>query len=373
MVKMQHDELDPEAGAQSAGNAGYSSGGGVQTAYLTNESAASASAETESDEQTEASATPSEENAEPTAAGLVPTFLHEIARTMQATADRERERIAADIAESLDTHVETVRSRASTEVVELKRLAEEDVDRIHQWSAAENDRLRRETESRIGARRQDLERHLRQHDALVEREIARAKEAVEEYQAELSRFVGRLASEQEPTEIARLASLLPEPPHVEEIASAARAAAIAQLTSPEAPEDASAAPAAPTEGGLVGVMSPNFLSRPSEPKAQESLPALQSAPAPESSPAPESAPPPESLSALERPQAEMGAITSEDEADEPVDQEQQGGILGAWNTADLVIRLVSVVVIVAIIATLAWLVLTGQVLAASIASLALAI
>ena len=83
-------------------------------------------------------------------------------------------------------------------------------------------------------RREDLERHLRQHDTLVEREISGASEAIEEYQAELDRFVGRLAGEREPTEIARLASLLPEPPRVEEIASAARAEAIAQLSRSEA-------------------------------------------------------------------------------------------------------------------------------------------
>ena len=183
---------------------------------------------------------------------------------MQAAADREREQIAAEMADSLSAHVEKVRSRASTEAEELKRLAEEDVIHIREWSAAEAERLRQETDSRIGARRESLDRDLHQHDTLVEREISQAGVAVEEYRGELDRFVGRLASEREPTEIARLASLLPEPPSVEEIASAARADAIARLARSEAPTDSTAA-----GHDLLGVMDPSVISRTAGPKAQE--------------------------------------------------------------------------------------------------------
>jgi hypothetical protein len=246
---------------------------------------------------------------------------------MQEAVDRERGRIASEAADSLEAHVQKVRIRASIEAEELRRLAEEDVGHIHEWSAAESERLRRETETRIGARREDLERHLRQHDALVEREISGASQAVEEYQAELDRFVGRLAGEQEPTEIAQLASLLPEPPRVEEIASAARADAIAELSRSEAADDQASAGT-----DLVGVMDPGVVSQPASPTAQESAPDQI---------------------------ANVGA------ADEQVDGARRGRILGAQPRAELVVRLVVVVGLVALVAVLVFLVVNGQVGASS--------
>ena len=299
---MQHETVSRSGdSAESAEAPGSSPGGGDETAYPTDEAGTAE-------------------------AGLVPTFLHEIARTMQATADRERERIAADMADSLGAHVEMVRFRASTEAEELRRLAEADVEHIHEWSAAEVERVRRETELRISVRREDLERHLRQHDALVEREIAQATEAVEEYQNELGRFVGRLASEQEPTEIARLASLLPEPPSVEEIASAARADAIAQLAASEAASEM----ASTTErgSGLVGVMDPSGVSQPAGPLAQTSE------------------------------NAEADTVVSED-------NDGRQGPQALSTTTNFVVRMLPLVVIAVIIAILALLVITGQIHAAS--------
>jgi hypothetical protein len=299
---MQHETDSPSGdSAESAEATGNSPGGGVKTADPTDEVGTAE-------------------------AGLVPTFLHEIARTMLATADRERERIATDMADSLGAHVEMVRSRASTEAEELKRLAEADVDHIHEWSAAEVERVRRETELRITARREDLERHLRQHDALVEREIARATETVEEYQNELGRFVGRLASEQEPTEIARLAGLLPEPPSVEEIASAARADAIAKFAASEAASESTST----TEPGsaLVGVMDPSGVSQPAGPMAQT------------------------------RVLAETDTVVSEDD-----DGSQEPQALST--RTNLVVRALPLVLVAVIVAILALLVITGQIHAAS--------
>ena len=340
---MQH-ETKPDSGAESAETTEHSPSGRVETMDLLDEPAGSVSPAAESGEQPEASSDDGG-GAEPVDAGTVPAFLHEIARQMQAAVDRERGRIAADAVNSLDAHVQKVRMRASIEAEELKRLAEEDVGHINEWSAAEAERLRRETENRIDARREDLERHLRQHDALVEREISGASEAIEEYQAELDRFVSRLAGEREPTEIAQLASQLPEPPRVEEIASAARAEAIAQLSRSEAGDAA-----APTGLDLVGVMDPSVISPASEPKAQEAAPAEEAAPAKEAAPAEEAAP------------AQTVEVTP---AGEAVDHDRQRRILGARSNVDLAIRLVVVIVLVALVVVAVVLVVNGQISLAS--------
>jgi hypothetical protein len=313
---MQHETIS-HAGdsAVSAGANGDSPGGGVKAAYLTDETGTAD-------------------------AGLVPTFLQEIARTMQATADRERDRIAADIADRLKALVETVRFRASTEAAELRRLAEADIDQIHEWSAGQVDRVRRETEMRVNARREDLDQHLRQQDAVVEREIARATEAVEAYQNELGRFVGRLVSQQEPTEIARLASQLPEPPPVEVIASEARADALAQLSNSQA--GAVAASTTERDSGLIGVMDPSGVSPPAEQAA---------------------------VQASEAGQTE--AVDSAPVASAPVAWDESDDILepqAATKTDDVDLRLHVVLAVAVIIAIVLLLVVTGQIHAASSSS-----
>jgi hypothetical protein len=315
-----HDETQhSQPGAGSAGTADRSSGGSVTTADLTDETFGSRSLAGAGG----SSSSSGDGRADPAETGVVPTFLHVIARQMQAAAEGERERIAADAAKSLEAHIQKVRTRASKEAEELRRLAEEDVVQIHAWSADESERLRLETESRIGARQDDLERHLRQHDALVEREIAGASEAVEAYRTELDRFVGRLAVEREPTDIAQLASQLPEPPSVEEVASAARAEAMAQLSSSEGADDVASASLDP-----VGVMDPGVINQTADPRPQQDTPAL---------------------------------VASSSSEDERVDQDP-GRPLGARSSVDLLIRVVVVVVLVALIATLAFLLVTGQVI-----------
>jgi hypothetical protein len=328
---MQHETKRSLSGAESAETADHSTGATVETPDLPDETVGSGSPVAASDEQPAASL--GEDRAEPPEAGAVPTFLHEIARQMQVAVDRERARMAADTANSLEEHVRKVRVRAAAEAEELRRLAEEDVGRIHEWSAAEGERLRLETEGRISARREDLERHLRLHDDLIEREISGTSEAVEEYQTQLDRFVDRLAGEREPTEIAQLASQLPEPPRVEEIASTARAAAIAQISRMEAADEPAAA------GGLVGVMEPSLTSQPTSPTAQESVPAQKSVPAH-----------PTEVSPTE---------------DEHADEEPKRRFLGARNNVDLVIRLVVIIAFAALLATVVLLVVTGQVNASS--------
>ena len=335
---MQH-ETKPDSGAESAETADRLPGVSVETVDPLDETAGSVSADVASDEQADGPSPLDGDGTEPADAGTVPTFLHEIARQMQAAVDRERGRIAAETSNSLEAHVQKVRMRAAMEAEELKRLAEEDVGHINEWSAAEAERLRRETESRIDARREDLERHLRQHEDLVEREISGASAAIEEYQAELDRFVGRLAGEQEPTEIAQLARQLPEPPRVEEIASAARAEAIAQLSRSETGDAA-----AQQDLGLVGVMDPSIISQAATTTAQEDAP-------------PQAEVPPQ-----EDALAQSVEVTPEAAS---VDAEGQRRILGARNNVDLAIRVVVVIALVALVAAVVLLVLTGQVSASS--------
>ncbi len=168
-------------------------------------------------------------------------FREELARAMQAAADRERQRIEMSVDEEATAHVEKVRSRASAEAGELKRLAEQDVAGIRAWAKSEIERIRSEADIQIGSRRERLEQHLVAHATIIDGEIDRVSEAVEGYRHELDVFFARLGSERDPSEIARLADTVPEAPDFEVIRAVARADAVNRLSALEAAADEAAA------------------------------------------------------------------------------------------------------------------------------------
>jgi hypothetical protein len=199
-------------------------------------------------------------------------FRDELARAMQAAAQRERLRIEGRIDDDANSHVGKVRVRASVEADELKRLAEDDVSRIRAWCKVEVERVRAEADIQVGERRDRLEEHLGQHASIIDGEIDRVSEAVESYRHELEVFFVSLGAVKDPSEIARLADAVPGPPDFELIRAIARADAVGRLsdleavsasevtTSAEAGTDDDEAPPvqAATEHELVAVMDPAF-------------------------------------------------------------------------------------------------------------------
>jgi hypothetical protein len=171
-------------------------------------------------------------------AGRAPStssFLDELARAMQAAADRERERIAAAVAEDATANVTRARARGAAETGELRRMAEEDVAGIGAWLKSEIERVRREAARRTDERRADLDAYLRQHDSIIESEVASVDAAVGDYRTTLDRFFGDLGQATNPSDIASRAGHLPSPPDLEAVRAAARADAVAALSGPDAP------------------------------------------------------------------------------------------------------------------------------------------
>ena len=180
-------------------------------------------------------------------ADLTASFLAEIARAMRSTAIQERERIAATVADTTAAHEQKVRERGASEASELRKMGDDDVAGIERAAAEEIQRIKTDAERRIAERRGELSDHLERHAGLIETEISRVHGAVDDYGAELDGFFGRLAEEQSPAEIARLAGLLPEPPDLDQVGANARADAVNEIAG-ETTE------ATQADGDVVGVM-----------------------------------------------------------------------------------------------------------------------
>jgi hypothetical protein len=181
----------------------------------------------------------------------VPSFPEELARAMQAVAEQERERIAAVLADEAAEHVEKASTRAAAETGELRRLAEEDVDRIQAWFADETERLRREADRRTDERRNELGACLAQHDSIMATEIDSVWAAVRDYRSILDQFFDELRGATDAVDIARRAGSLPALPDLDHVREDARASAMAKLANGSA--DVTDEPVADEPGRTVEV------------------------------------------------------------------------------------------------------------------------
>jgi len=161
------------------------------------------------------------------AAGVVPSFLAELTRAMQAAAERQREEIATVIDDDAAGQVEIARKRGAAEAGELRRAAERDVDGIQAWAAQETERIRREANQRTDERRKELEAHLAKHESIIDCEVVGVGVAVKDYRSTLDEFFAQLRGADSPSELARLAGSLPPPPDLESVRGLARADAVA--------------------------------------------------------------------------------------------------------------------------------------------------
>lgn len=251
-------------------------------------------------------------------ANIVPSFLAELARAMQAAAERERGRIAEIVADDAAENVEKTRTRAEAETEELRRLAETDLERIQDWAATETERIRREAERRTEGRRNDLAAYLAQHDSIIAIEIDGVDTAVRGYRAALDQFFDELSGSTDPADIVRRAGSLPPPPDLDDVRATARAGAVSQLAKashsatddpvgdkaasafeadPVPPAEANAGNGSSAEGGVgMGVMDPDSVGRsedslvaPDEVDAEIALDWTAAPPDPEEPPADQSA------------------------------------------------------------------------------------
>src|SRR5207342_2079570 len=98
------------------------------------------------------------------------------------------------------------------------------------------------------------------HASIIDGEVDRVSEAVDGYRNELDVYFVRLAIERDPSEIARLADAVPEPPDLEVIRAVARAEAVDRLSKLEASAEPSDAGAAPSAEAAVAALSAEISS-----------------------------------------------------------------------------------------------------------------
>jgi hypothetical protein len=150
-------------------------------------------------------------------------LMADLSRAMQVAAETTRNETMTRFETEAKTVADDIRAAAATEVADLRRRADDDVTAVREWSKAEIARIRDLTEGRIAERRASLDGELADHAEVVEARIERVATTVTAFREEMDGFFTRLMAEEDPTRIATMAEVMPEPPSLAEIAASIRA------------------------------------------------------------------------------------------------------------------------------------------------------
>jgi hypothetical protein len=156
-------------------------------------------------------------------------FVAELVRAMQAAAEQNRDSVMAQFRSDSKTFLESITERAGVEANELRRIADEDLAAVREWSKSEIARIKSESDERVAERRSDLNRQLEEHTSLVELQMQKLRARIQRFEDEMEQFFTRVNAEQDPSALAATAQGMPEPPDLPTTDAEVRAEALREL------------------------------------------------------------------------------------------------------------------------------------------------
>jgi hypothetical protein len=258
-------------------------------------------------------------------------FMRELVVAMRRVADEARETGMSDLMTRADEQVRTIESDAEKRRTDLRAASDADIAGIGEWSTAEAERIKREAEEKVVARKARLDQELAADLARTEEESKAVRARVADYERELEAYHAQLSEINDPAAFAAAAKRLPKPPVLGGSAVAAAGVAGAADATPDAGSngaatsevgsEALAARLAELDASLSGQAPAAAVEAPeadTTPEASADAP-VQAAPEPEAAAEepqaeaavePEAAPEPEAVAqnaAAEEPQPEAAA------------------------------------------------------------------
>jgi hypothetical protein len=139
-------------------------------------------------------------------------FLAGLTRAMQTAAEEARVATVSQYRSDAEAVVDQLVARTADQEGRLRTGADTDVASIHDWSQAEMERISRETEARIDARRAQLDDQVTRHAALMADAVDRVHARVANFENDMDVFFAELRDETDPSVFAARAEQIPEPP-----------------------------------------------------------------------------------------------------------------------------------------------------------------
>ncbi len=168
-------------------------------------------------------------------------FMRDLVAAMRKVADEARDTGVADLRTKADEQVRLLESDADRRRRELRERAETDVAEVGEWEKAEAERITKEAEQRVVARRAQLDQQLATDTTRTEAETKAVRERVAEYERELDAYHSQLIEINDPAAFAAAAKRMPKAPSLD-----GGPAAKTDIPAPSTAVATAAAAAAPT-------------------------------------------------------------------------------------------------------------------------------
>ena len=139
-------------------------------------------------------------------------FLADLAQAMRRTAETALQATVEQCKSDAITYTEQLGAGTNGGIASLRTAASADNGAIREWSKAEAERIRVETEQRIARRYSQLEEELQECNYAIEIELQRIGERVRTFEAEVGQFFERFLQGTDPASFAAMASQLPVSP-----------------------------------------------------------------------------------------------------------------------------------------------------------------
>lgn len=178
-----------------------------------------------------------------------PEFMRELVGAMMSVAEQARDDGVAELRTNVDERVARLHEQAEERAAELRSRADTEIAAIGEWAKAEEQRIATEAESRVSARRQQLDQQLAAAEKRAEREANDVRRRVADFERDLDSFIAQLNEISDPTAFASAAKRMPHPPQITAASAAATEPTAAEPTAAPA-TDATAAAAAELEATI---------------------------------------------------------------------------------------------------------------------------
>jgi hypothetical protein len=166
------------------------------------------------------------------AAAAPPTdeFMRDLVAAMRKVADEARDTGVSELRTRADEQVRQLEGDAERRRNELRDRAEQDVAEVGEWERSEQERITREAEQRVVARRSRLDQQLAAETTRTEADTKALRDRVAEYERELDGYHAQLIEINDPAAFAAAAKRMPSPPSLDGTPPAAPAAPAAPTT-----------------------------------------------------------------------------------------------------------------------------------------------
>lgn len=156
-----------------------------------------------------------------------------LVKAMRDAARATRAESMARMRAEAAARTEEIRLAGTAGVLALRKLADEDLVTIRDWSKAEMARVKDEAEQRVAGRRAQLARETQSHASDVERLVETVKSVASTFEADMERFFEVLLAEDDPARLATLAEQVPDAPVFPNLAIPTRATSTRATNAPK--------------------------------------------------------------------------------------------------------------------------------------------